>query len=46
MEKMKMMLVDDEERFLATTQKLLSRKGYEALTATSGAEALDMLKQN
>jgi DNA-binding NtrC family response regulator len=45
MEKMKMMLVDDEERFLATTQKLLSRKGYEALTATSGAEALDLLKQ-
>ena len=41
---MKMMLVDDEERFLATTQKLLSRKGYDVATATSGAEALERLK--
>ncbi|QTA89560.1 sigma-54-dependent transcriptional regulator [Desulfonema magnum] len=44
MEKMKMMLVDDEERFLSTTQKLLSKKGYDTLTATSGAEALGKLK--
>jgi DNA-binding NtrC family response regulator len=44
MEKMKMMLVDDEERFLSTTQKLLSRKGYEVATATSGSEALERLK--
>jgi len=41
---MKMMLVDDEERFLSTTQKLLSRKGYDILTASSGAEALDILR--
>jgi len=39
-----MMLVDDEERFLSTTQKLLSRKGYEVATATSGPEALERLK--
>jgi len=32
--------VDDEERFLSTTKKLLSRKGYEVFTAMSGAEAL------
>lgn len=38
-----MMLVDDEERFLSTTQKLLSRKGYEVSTATSGSEALEKL---
>jgi len=44
MEKLKMMLVDDEERFLSTTQKLLARKGYEVLTATSGAEALEKLR--
>jgi len=44
MEQMKMMLVDDEERFLSTTQKLLSRKGYDILTASSGAEALDILR--
>jgi len=44
MEKMKMLLVDDEERFLSTTKKLLSRKGYDVLTATSGAEALEELR--
>jgi len=43
MEKMKMMLVDDEERFLSTTQKLLSKKGYDVLTAISGSEALEKL---
>ena len=43
MEKMKMMLVDDEERFLETTKKLLARKGYEVLTATNGSEALEKL---
>ncbi|MGD8562270.1 MAG: response regulator [Desulfarculaceae bacterium] len=41
---MKLMLVDDEERFLQTTNKLLAKKGYEAVTATSGAEALDKLE--
>jgi len=41
---MKMMLVDDEERFLSTTQKLLLKKGYDVLTATSGGEALEKLR--
>jgi DNA-binding NtrC family response regulator len=44
MEEMKLMLVDDEERFLSTTKKLLSRKGMNALTATSGGEALEKLR--
>ena len=44
MEKMKIMVVDDEERFLSTTEKLLSRKGIKAITATSGAEALEKLR--
>jgi DNA-binding NtrC family response regulator len=44
MKEMKILLVDDEERFLSTTQKLLSRKGYDALTAASGGEALDLLR--
>ena len=44
MEGMKIMLVDDEERFLTTTQKVLRRKGYEVLTAESGQEALEKLK--
>ncbi|MBN1104182.1 MAG: response regulator [Deltaproteobacteria bacterium] len=43
MEKMRLMLVDDEERFLETTKKLLTRKGYDALTATSGSEAIEKL---
>lgn len=40
---MKMMLVDDEERFLQTTSKLLSKKGYDVVTALSGKEALEKL---
>jgi DNA-binding NtrC family response regulator len=46
MAKMKMMLVDDEERFLSTTKKLLFRKGYDVVTAISGNEALDILKSH
>ena len=44
MEKLKMMLVDDEERFLSTTRKLLERKDFEVQTASSGAEALEKLR--
>ncbi len=43
---MKMMLVDDEERFLETTRKLLLRHGYDVLTATSGGEALQKLQEH
>jgi DNA-binding NtrC family response regulator len=43
--KMKILLVDDEERFLSTTQKLLIKAGYEVLTATSGADALGLMTQ-
>ncbi len=39
-----MMLVDDEERFLKTTKKLLAKKGYDVLTASSGSEALIILR--
>jgi DNA-binding NtrC family response regulator len=46
MKKMKLLLVDDEERFLTTTKKILSKKGIEALTAASGAEALQILGSN
>jgi DNA-binding NtrC family response regulator len=45
MEKIKIMLVDDEERFLETTKKLLERKGYQVATALSGSEALDQLQK-
>ncbi|MEJ2726229.1 MAG: response regulator [Deltaproteobacteria bacterium] len=43
MQTMKLMLVDDEERFLQTTSKLISRKGYQVVTAASGAEAIEKL---
>ena len=44
MKKMRMMLVDDEERFLSTTQKLLTKKGYDVVTASSGTEALEKIR--
>ncbi len=44
MEKMKLMLVDDEERFLSTMCKLLEKKGYDAITASNGSEALEKLR--
>jgi len=43
METMKLMLVDDEERFLSTTRKLLEKRGFTVFTAVNGAEALDLL---
>lgn len=39
------MLVDDEERFLETTRKLLEKLGYDAQTANSGQAALSKLNQ-
>ena len=44
MPKIKILLVDDEERFLETTKKLMVRKGYEVGTAGGGADALEQLK--
>ncbi len=43
---MKMMLVDDEERFLSTTQKLLTRKGYDVLTAAGGLEGIQAFEKH
>ena len=44
MEKLKMMLVDDEQRFLSTFKKLLAKKGYDILTVPSGQDALEKLR--
>jgi DNA-binding NtrC family response regulator len=41
--KMRIMVVDDEERFLVSTKKLLEKKGYTVETAAGGVEALDKL---
>ncbi|MBF0450230.1 MAG: response regulator [Candidatus Magnetomorum sp.] len=43
MDKMKIMLVDDEDRFLETTAKLLTKKGIDVVTANSGVKALEIL---
>ena len=43
MEKMKLLLVDDETRYLETTQKLIEKKGYEVWTAPSGEKALQTM---
>lgn len=42
---MTILLVDDEERLLSTTRKLFEKIGIEALTATSGREALGILSE-
>lgn len=39
----KILMVDDEDRFRETTAKILSRKGFETILASSGEEALDKL---
>lgn len=38
-----LLLVDDEESVIAALKRLLRRSGYRILSATSGAEALDIL---
>jgi DNA-binding NtrC family response regulator len=45
MTSLNLMLVDDEERFLATTAKLLERLGHRVLTASSGPAALELLSE-
>jgi DNA-binding NtrC family response regulator len=44
LETMKLMLVDDEERYLQTTAKLMEKKGIDVVTAQSGEQALETLK--
>ena len=46
MKQMKILLVDDEERLLSTTQKLFEKIGIGALTASSGRDALDTLESS
>ncbi|MCJ7538582.1 MAG: response regulator [Desulfobacterales bacterium] len=44
-EKLKLMLVDDEGRFILPLKKRLSRRGYNITTAINGMDALRKLKQ-
>lgn len=45
MSKMRLLLVDDEERFLATTRILLEKRGVETFTTTNGSDALALLDE-
>ncbi|BDQ37017.1 hypothetical protein SYK_13770 [Pseudodesulfovibrio nedwellii] len=45
MVKIKVLMVDDEERFRTTTAKILARKGFETILAESGEEALEKMSQ-
>lgn len=45
-EKIKVLMVDDEEQFRSTTSKILARKGYETTLAASGEEAIEILKES
>jgi len=45
-EKIKVLMVDDEEQFRATTQKLLDRRGFHTILAGNGEEAIDKLKED
>jgi len=42
----KVLMVDDEEKFRETTEKILNRRGFDTLIAASGEEALDRMGEN
>jgi CheY-like chemotaxis protein len=44
-DRIKVLMVDDEDQFRATTQKILVRKGFDTLLAADGEEALEKLKE-
>ena len=39
-DKIKVLMVDDEDRFRETTEKILRKKGFETIMAATGEEAL------
>lgn len=45
-DKIKVLMVDDEEQFRATTNKILTRRGFETIMAESGATAIEKLKED
>lgn len=44
--KIKVLMVDDEEKFRTTTRKLLERRGFETILAESGEQAIAKLIEN
>jgi DNA-binding response OmpR family regulator len=45
-EKIRVLMVDDEQQFRITTSRILSRRGYETTVAGSGEEAIEILKKS
>ena len=45
MSNMRLLIVDDEERFLNTTQTVLERKGVRTFIATNGADAMNTIQK-
>ncbi len=45
-EKIKVLMVDDEDQFRSTTKKILNKKGFDTILAASGEEAIDKLAEN
>ena len=45
-QKIKVLMVDDEAQFRETTERILTRRGFETLLAGSGEEAIDKLRKN
>ena len=45
-EKIKVLMVDDEEQFRSTTKKILNKKGFDMILAGSGEEAIDKMSEN
>ena len=44
-QKIKVLMVDDEKQFRATTKKILDRRGFETIMAGSGGEAIEKLSE-
>ncbi len=45
-DKIKVLMVDDEKQFRATTKKILNKRGFEVVMAASGKEAIASLPRN
>lgn len=46
MKDIRVLLVDDEERFVVSTKKFLTNRNFDVLTAFNGMAALEMLEAN
>jgi len=46
MSNVQILIVDDEERFLTTTTKLMEKRGIKTKSATAGAEALRIIDES